>query len=137
MIVMGIEGFTQRQFQAALSEIAKKLLVNPTLEPSKGKRRAYLLGGQSGAGKTTLHKILYDELDHNVIVVNGDEYRRAHPNFQAIQQCYGDDAPAHTALPSFCFPLKARPRPARFSPPRCSVPGPTKSATISNTCSKS
>ncbi|MBQ9043342.1 MAG: zeta toxin family protein [Eggerthellaceae bacterium] len=92
-----IEEYTLQQFQAAFSEIAKKLLVNPALAPSKRERHAFLLGGQSGAGKTTLHKVLYEELAHNVIVINGDEYRRAHPNFQQIQQRYGVDAPAHTA----------------------------------------
>lgn len=97
-VVMGtLENYTSRQFQSAFSDFAKKLLVNPALAPSQETRKAYLLGGQSGAGKTTLHKVLYEELAQNVIVVNGDEYRRAHPNFQAIQQRYGLDAPAHTA----------------------------------------
>ena len=58
---------------------------------------ATLLGGQSGAGKTRLHDLLKAELDQNVIVINGDEYRRSHPNFARIQQRYGVDAPAHTA----------------------------------------
>lgn len=58
---------------------------------------AVLLGGQSGAGKTRLHDVVKDELDQNVIVINGDEYRRAHPSFRDIQRRYGMDAPAHTA----------------------------------------
>ncbi len=48
-------------------------------------------------GKSTLHKILGERLSNNVIVINGDEYRKSHPHFNAIQQRYGVDAPAHTA----------------------------------------
>lgn len=58
---------------------------------------AWLLGGQSGAGKTRLHRICSNQLGGNAIVINGDEYRRSHPHFAAIQKQFGDDAPAHTA----------------------------------------
>ena len=37
---------------------------------------AYLLGGQSGAGKTLLHEILKEKSGTNTIVINGDEYRK-------------------------------------------------------------
>ena len=59
--------------------------------------RAFLLGGQSGAGKTRLQKILIRKYGHNVIVINGDEYRSAHPRFSEIQAKYGLDVTAHTA----------------------------------------
>ena len=64
----------------------------PVLHP-----RAILLGGQSGAGKTRLHKIAVEQLRGNAIVINGDEYRKLHPNFTEIQERYGVEAPAHTA----------------------------------------
>lgn len=91
-----IEAFGNNQFQKALSETIKKILINKRLEPME-QRRAFLLGGQSGAGKSALHLILGQELDDNVIVINGDEYRKSHPNFKTIQDRYGIDAPAHTA----------------------------------------
>ena len=61
---------------------------------------AFLLGGQSGAGKTTLHEILSKSFDGNVIVINGDEYRKSHPHFNEIQQQYGIDAPGPPKKPS-------------------------------------
>ena len=59
--------------------------------------QAFLLGGQSGAGKTRLHHICKDLMGGECIVINGDEYRKYHPHFQQIQDRYGIDAPAHTA----------------------------------------
>ncbi len=56
-----------------------------------------MLGGQSGAGKTTLHRLLQNSFGHNAIVVNGDEYRPRHPRFQQICERYGVDGPSHTA----------------------------------------
>ena len=88
--------YSNEQFDCALEETIKKMLVNRALEP-RSDRVAFLLGGQSGAGKSTLHRICSKQLDGNVIVVNGDEFRKSHPNFAAIQERYGVDAPAHTA----------------------------------------
>ena len=81
-----------------LQEKAHKLeeWLSTGIEPSV-KPKAFLLGGQSGAGKTTLHKVCRELLGQNVIVINGDEYRRLHPRFQEIQAQFGTDAPAHTA----------------------------------------
>lgn len=58
---------------------------------------AYLLGGQSGAGKTLLHEILKEKSGLNVIVINGDEYRKLHPRFDELDAAYGIDAVSHTA----------------------------------------
>lgn len=60
-------------------------------------RSAVLLGGQSGAGKTTLHNIFLIAHKGNAIIVNGDDYRSFHPRFADIAARYGVDAPAHTA----------------------------------------
>lgn len=93
-MVKAIESFTQKQFELQLSLLQAGLSegCTPVEYP-----HATLLGGQSGAGKTRLHDIAKEELVQNVIVINGDEYRRAHPSFHEIQQRYGVDAPAHTA----------------------------------------
>ena len=88
--------FTESQFEKALAETTKKILVNKALKLGEEKI-AFLLGGQSGAGKSTLHRILGQQLNGNAIVINGDEFRKSHPNFAAIQELYGMDAPAHTA----------------------------------------
>lgn len=93
-MVQNVAAFTQAQFnrQLKLLEASLSAGCTPVEKPC-----AVLLGGQSGAGKTRLHDIVKAELAQNVIVVNGDEYRRAHPNFHEIQRRFGVDAPAHTA----------------------------------------
>lgn len=93
-MVSYLDAYTQSEFDQKLN-IAKVRYsegANPSAHPY-----AYLLGGQSGAGKSTLHSILSQLFHYDVIVINGDEYRKSHPHFNAIQQQYGVDAPAHTA----------------------------------------
>ena len=93
---MTIEAYTESQFNNALEETISKLLMGYGIH-SVDRPMGILLGGQSGAGKSTLHRIYRERLSGNVIVINGDEYRKLHPNFHLIQQHYGLDAPAHTA----------------------------------------
>lgn len=66
--------------------------IGPTSHP-----RAVLLGGQSGAGKTALHKIYRQQFANNVIIINGDEFRSSHPNFAKLQQAFGDRSVNYTA----------------------------------------
>ena len=56
---------------------------------------AYLLGGQPGAGKTTLHRIIR-AFDPNAVIVNGDNHREHHPNFERIQALFGKDSVVYT-----------------------------------------
>lgn len=90
------ESYSEAQFARAFTETAKKMLVEKALVPVEGPR-AFLLGGQSGAGKSALHRLSRRRFDGNVIVINGDEFRKSHPRFNEIQERYGVDAPAHTA----------------------------------------
>ncbi len=46
--------------------------------------RAFILGGHPGSGKTVLHRLHLRELYQNAVVINGDDYRRFHPNFEQI-----------------------------------------------------
>ncbi len=57
--------------------------------------RAYILGGQPGAGKTSLQYLIQKQ-DRNVIVINADAYRKFHPYFFEIQRKYGNDSPKYT-----------------------------------------
>ena len=88
--------YTQEEFRRARKKIVEKLLVPPTLHPVESPT-AFLLGGQSGAGKTTLHGVLRERLDDNVIVVNGDEYRSKHPRYREFDREYGPESVSHTA----------------------------------------
>lgn len=88
--------FSEGEFLATLEELRWNLLnaYRPHLESPP---QAYLLGGQSGAGKTTLHKIIRANHDGNIISINGDDYRKFHPRFPELQATYGDEAVGYTA----------------------------------------
>ncbi|MBQ9068570.1 MAG: zeta toxin family protein [Eggerthellaceae bacterium] len=91
-----IERFSNSEFEERLNEALSVLLCDKRITPVEN-QSAVLLGGQSGAGKSTLHVIYKKKYEHNIVVINGDEYRKLHPRFARIQEQYGIDAPAHTA----------------------------------------
>lgn len=64
---------------------------------SQEKPKAYVLGGQSGSGKSYLIKEVREELNNNVIVINGDDFRRFHPDYEKLQEEQGKDSPKFTA----------------------------------------
>lgn len=72
-------------------------MVTPACLSPHDRPQAVLLGGQSGAGKTTFHHVFLEMFKKDVIVVNGDEYRKLHPRFFALQSAYGDKAVDYTA----------------------------------------
>ncbi|MBO4353261.1 MAG: zeta toxin family protein [Eggerthellaceae bacterium] len=94
-MVSALDSFSEEAFNSKM--LTTKAILTQNV-PVSANPRAYLLGGQSGAGKTRLHKICNLKLDSNAVVINGDEYRKSHPHFNAIQERYGMDAPAHTAM---------------------------------------
>lgn len=57
---------------------------------------AILLGGQSGAGKTTIHRIKIKEFQGNMIIIDGDSFRAQHPHYLDLQQTYGKDSVEYT-----------------------------------------
>jgi UDP-N-acetylglucosamine kinase len=90
---MELEAYSLAEFQSSLKRIKSKLtlFITPSEQP-----KAYLLGGQSGAGKTTIHRIL-KEKNPNLIVVDGDAFRAYHPNALEITEKYGVDDVKYTA----------------------------------------
>lgn len=92
----GLENYSDEEFYEEFQRIISALVIDGRLAPSE-KPQAVLLGGQSGAGKTTLHGIFVVGHRGNAIVVNGDEYRSFHPRFEQISERYGIDGPAYTA----------------------------------------
>ena len=91
-----LESYSDREFLAALKPLIGTHVIDNRLAPSDNPR-AGLLGGQSGAGKTTLHDVFLALEESNAIVINGDDYRSVHPRFRQICAQYGIDSPAHTA----------------------------------------
>lgn len=94
--MMPLEQFTDEEFYDAHAIILRRLLSGnrPLLEDGP---QAFLLGGQSGAGKTTLHKVLRARLGGNAISIIGDDYRKDHPRFPELHRQYGDEAVNYTA----------------------------------------
>ena len=53
---------------------------------------AILLAGQPGAGKTELSTMLLSQMHGDAAVINGDDYRRYHPNYRKLYAAYGSDS---------------------------------------------
>ena len=58
---------------------------------------AYVLGGQPGAGKNRLTQILQRSSGGNMMVINGDDFRRHHPDAERLYARHGADAARYTA----------------------------------------
>ncbi|MCK3934809.1 toxin PezT [Streptococcus suis] len=90
---MRLEEFSEVEFQKALQRTIRALTRGKTI-PDQPK--AILLGGQSGAGKTTIHRIKQKEFQGNIIIIDGDSYRSQHPNYLALQEKYCKDSVDYT-----------------------------------------
>lgn len=90
---MRLAEFSEAEFQKALQRTIRDLTRGKTI-PDQPK--AILLGGQSGAGKTTIHRIKQKEFHGNIIIIDGDSYRSQHPNYLALQEKYGKDSVDYT-----------------------------------------
>ncbi|MFU2164873.1 type II toxin-antitoxin system toxin PezT [Streptococcus pluranimalium] len=90
---MTLEAFNQSDFELALKRTIRTLTKGKT---SSQNPQATLLGGQSGAGKTTIHRIKQKEFQGNIIIIDGDSYRSLHPNYLALQETYGKDSVDYT-----------------------------------------
>ncbi|MCK3656953.1 zeta toxin [Pasteurellaceae bacterium Macca] len=57
---------------------------------------ATLLGGQPGAGKSAGTKRVLEQFQHNVLIINGDEFRPYHHYFDEIYALYGKEFSKYT-----------------------------------------
>lgn len=87
---------TLEQGKEAFEKIWDDLLDEHQIRP-EAFPKGFVLGGQPGAGKSNLIKKINEEMCGNVLIVNGDEFRRYHPEFDGIQAQYGKDSAKHTA----------------------------------------
>ena len=71
-------------FETVLSD----LIANKKLAKSENPS-AILLGGQPGAGKSHGTQEVIKELENNVIVINGDEFRKYHKHYNELYNKYG------------------------------------------------
>ena len=79
---MKLEEFSQDNFEQASKRLIRSLTRGKT---TSSHPKAILLGGQSGAGKTTIHRIKQREFQGNIIIIDGDSYRSFHPNYLGLQ----------------------------------------------------
>ncbi|MGN0683960.1 MAG: zeta toxin family protein [Oscillospiraceae bacterium] len=84
--------YSMSNFQQALNDYYRALTFGkvPVETPT-----AYILGGQSGAGKSAIHSMVKQE-NPNFISIDGDTFRKRHLNFEIIQKLYGNDAANYT-----------------------------------------
>lgn len=84
--------FTNEEFESKLKQLYKELTddIKKSVE-----KKAFLLGGQPGAGKSGLTNILEQE-NNNLIVINGDDFRKEHPHFIELQKMYGKESVEYT-----------------------------------------
>ena len=90
---MGIQDYTDSEFKHALARNLRSLIRG---KKSSKQPIAILLGGQSGAGKTTIHRIKQKEFQGNIVIIDGDSFRSQHPHYLELQQEYGKDSVEYT-----------------------------------------
>ncbi|HEO1118777.1 TPA: zeta toxin family protein [Streptococcus agalactiae] len=83
---MTLAEYSEAEFQKALRRNIRALTRGKTISSTP---KAVLLSGQSGAGKTTIHRIKQKEFQGNIIIIDGDSFRSQHPNYLALQEEYG------------------------------------------------
>lgn len=93
--VQDIESYSDEDFDKALEQTIELLTFNKTISNAP---HAVILGGQSGAGKTTIHRVKMIESKGDYIVIDGDTYRAQHPHFRTLQEKYGVDSVEYTKM---------------------------------------
>ena len=93
--VQAIESYSSEDFDKALERTIDFLTFNKNISSTP---RAVILGGQSGAGKTTIHRVKMLESKGNYIVIDGDTYRAQHPYFRELQEKYGVNSVDYTKM---------------------------------------
>lgn len=91
---MVIEDFSEEYFTHCLLRNLRSLQMykHADLYP-----KAVLLGGQSGAGKTTIHVIKQKEFNGNIIILDADSYRTQHPYYCELLDKYGKESVKYTS----------------------------------------
>ena len=88
-----MEEFTEKEFKEAYDFIKSKLIID---KEKSDKPFVYVLGGQPGAGKSTLTSKIEEKVNNNIIAINGDDFRAYHPNYNKLVETYGDDSVLYT-----------------------------------------
>jgi UDP-N-acetylglucosamine kinase len=87
--------FDEKTLNRQFERVWRDLLLDDKLQPSRSPK-GYFIGGQPGAGKSSSISRIRSEHQGNVLEINVNDYRKFHPNFEAIEKAYGRDSPAYT-----------------------------------------
>lgn len=79
---------SDEKFEKKYQEIKEKITdeMTPVDKPI-----AVVLGGQPGAGKSTIYKIYGEQFGGNIVALDCDAFRQYHPNFKELHKVYGDN----------------------------------------------
>lgn len=89
--MMNIDEIVQKQLQEVWQD---EILDGDTCATPVKNPKGFVLGGQPGAGKSSLIQKVERGLEGNVIVINSDDYRKYHPDYAKFQaQDIKDSAP--------------------------------------------
>lgn len=91
---MNDEELVKKTFDLAWKDTLEKYRTNPT---SQTVPCGYVLGGQPGAGKSFLNGLANEKCHKNIVVINGDDFRKYHPDYDEFQRRYGKNSPKYTA----------------------------------------
>ena len=85
------KNYTDKEFQKAFQQILKFYKSRYT---SQENPKAFLLGGQPGAGKSALENMI--NIEDEYVSISGDDYRKFHPLYDKLNKIYGKDASKYT-----------------------------------------
>ena len=91
---MDIEDFSEEYFTRYLLKNLRSLQLHKRADLHP---KAVLLGGQSGAGKSTIHVIKQKEFSGNIIILDADSYRTQHPHYDELLDKYGKESVKYTS----------------------------------------
>lgn len=87
-----IVNFTDKQFENRLNDNLEELIQGKKAVESP---TAFLLGGQPRSGKTSLRSAIFEETQGDVIVIDNDNFKQQHPNFDELVKLYEKDVVKH------------------------------------------
>ena len=85
------KNYTDKEFQKAFQQILK---FYKSRYSSQENPKAFLLGGQPGAGKSALENMI--NIENKYVSISGDDYRKFHPLYDKLNKIYGKDASKYT-----------------------------------------
>ncbi|MGG5373480.1 zeta toxin family protein [Enterococcus sp. AZ196] len=82
------QSFTEKEFETRFRKNVYLLTKNkfPVQNPN-----GFLLGGQPGAGKSTLHNIVKSQMQGNIVTIDNDLFKQQHPNFDELVKLHGKE----------------------------------------------